>query len=128
MKNREQAHSAKRQYRRQCEREGLVTKSGRQWRKFRKMMQRLAKEYPLNIEAAVKETAEEMALVESVKKGIEDIKAGRSTLIDPETLVTDEPVTEEMLKGIEEARENLGTELSDADLREDGINDGLVDL
>ena len=36
MSNKNQWHSEKRQFRRECERAGLVKKSGRQWKKFRK--------------------------------------------------------------------------------------------
>jgi len=36
----EQAHNEKRQFRRQCERTGLVGKSGRQWKKFKKALNR----------------------------------------------------------------------------------------
>lgn len=108
---REHAHNPRRQYRRQCEAEGLVTKSGRQWRKFRKMMQRLAKE----------ELSPET--LKNLKAGIEDLKAGRYTLADP--------VLEETLTELDKIIETPSDEvmfpvLEHPDL--DSINDGLVHL
>lgn len=95
MTKREQAHNPKRQFRREMERTGKVAKSGRQWRKFRKLMKAVAREQ----------------INKNIDKGIEDMRAGRWTILDPETLVT-----EETLEGIAQAGDNLGQELSSADL------------
>lgn len=40
----EQAHSDKRQFRRQCERLGMVAKSGRQWKRFRKGLKKTVRQ------------------------------------------------------------------------------------